>query len=238
MLRVGYWIVVLAASLMLLKEAGAGLVITPTSGNATGQLFTWCIDDVVNLGGPEGLVGFTLQVVASDPTDPNPDTFDGVAFGNTGITGVLHHEQFTSPFPPFQLITPDVMTSGGSTNDTHFLVDPSAISAVTAPTEDLVDDGSSDDPGAFGGITGFGTNLTGTFSLTGGNPSPVWDLAYIVSTPGTQINVSAAIAGAGQEESFNFAFTTVPEPGAAVFCGTALLLFVLARRPVRLLRRA
>lgn len=166
------------------------LTLGLTAGAAEADLlvFSGSIYDVffttpVSVGdGSEDLLAFTLTAI-NTTGDPgyDPSAFDGISFGYTGITGMLHQHYSTVLEPP-PLATATLDSAYATAIDTHFLFPLASMLIVTAPSEDVSFAPSAeatDAPVPFDAFadTDFGTYLTGAFEVTA---APVLDLAYVV----------------------------------------------------------
>ena len=168
------------------------------------------------------LEAVTLTVIGKNGYDP--DGFDGVVNGGTGITTVGNklYQIYQGGFEKTPTLTMDDDYDPIPENlDTHFLVTTDSIIPITVPTENRLTLDSTEN--AYGG---YGNKLTGAFSLIG-DPNPTWDLAYLVTPSGTTVNLNFVIAGIknGQytsSETVQASFT-VPEPSALAMLATCLL---------------
>ena len=230
------------------------VLIETLTGESRGEFFEWHVFDPVVLGGPENLVGFTLQVHGNDARFL-PNAFDGISVvgepdapDRAGISGRLHQEQI-QVLPGVVIPSPDLETSSSSIYDTHFLHSEDEVLAIGTPfIEDSADDATSGEPGEFLDltVTGFTGRLTGIFGVIGRPTELVWDLAYVVVPFDSVVTIDATVAGFNpdtedaMEELFTFTFdvnpdveTVVPEPlsGFLTAAAVAALGWSMTKRP-------
>ncbi len=185
-----------------------------------------------------GLEAVTLTAVGLGGALPN--AFDGVGSvgdPHTGITtsGDGLHQVFEFGYQAAQTPTLTVISPGDAAYqpiDTHFLVYNAGI--IPAPGEDPLENQlvqyTVENPDG-----GFGNSLTGAFASTLA-PTSSWDLAYIVTLPGTTVNLDFYLAFSAiniTHELVGASFTIVPEPSALVLLllGAATVLVArVARR--------
>ncbi len=173
-----------------------------------------------------GLEAVTLTAVGLGGALPN--AFDGVGSvgdPHTGITtsGDGLHQVFEFGYQAAQTPTLTVISPGDAAYqpiDTHFLVYNAGI--IPAPGEDPLENQlvqyTVENPDG-----GFGNSLTGAFASTV-TPTSSWDFAYIVTLPGTTVNLDFYLAFSAiniTHELVGTSFTIVPEP-------TSILLWTIA----------
>ena len=149
----------------------------------SGDIYDITISSPVAVGdGSESLLAFTLTAInTTGDAGLDPSAFDGLNFGYTGITGMLH-QHYSMIFDPPPLATATLDSAYATAIDTHFLFPLAAMLIVTAPSEDVFLAPSLEATDAavpFDGFadTDFGAQLTGVFAVTA---APVLDLAYVV----------------------------------------------------------
>jgi hypothetical protein len=182
----------------------------------------------IEASNPVDLVGtleaVTLRAIGLNGAKPN--TFDG-SKDNTGGTGITATSLFQIwPYDLAGLQTPtlDISIPINQTLDTHFLVLTANLVIVNSPTENRpVTDHLYDSWG------GYGTSLTGTFSLKSAANS-TWDLAYLVAPRGTTVNLDFKIGAAGYASETVSGSFTVPEPSALILLIVGALGLLACRR--------
>jgi len=189
----------------------------------SGVRYNAFITTPVVLGGAENLLGFSLRLVNKTGDNGfNASAFDGVAFGYTGFTGVMH-QHYSAALAPS---TPTLDSVQYANNiDTHFAFLTSAMLIVNAPSENVAGAGpsaqASTAPPPFDMFanTDFGNKLTGTFAVTA---NANLTLAYfVVKNPGMPLGVVATgglvnanffMSGTKGGEVISFKIGGVPEP--------------------------
>ncbi len=180
-------------------------------------------------------VGIALEAVTLTVVGLNgalPNAFDGISGGATGITTVGNELHQTWPGGVAPTPTLDLLNVVTEPIDSHFLVLLADIAAVPAPSENRpVADATEHADG------GFGSFLTGTFSLIG-TPPATWDFAYLVVPSGTTFSLDFRVADgsvfAYPFEQVQTSFT-IPEPTTACLLvigalGMGLACFARRRR--------
>lgn len=182
-------------------------------------------------------VGINLRAVTLTIVGLNgalPNTFDGTSAGLSGITtagnGLAQVFEFAAPAGS---PTPTLALVNGANSvyypiDSHFLVVPPAISSTVAPSETMLVANNTEAP-----FAGYGNSLTGQFVLQGAPPA-TFDFAYIVTQPGTTVNLNFKVADGGGQVDAETVFESfvVPEPGTLCLAAIAAFgfLFAAARR--------
>ncbi|MHC4562102.1 MAG: PEP-CTERM sorting domain-containing protein [Planctomycetota bacterium] len=155
----------------------------------------WISEPVAVGSGAEDLAAFVLTIM-NTTGDATYDltTFDGIYFGNTGITGELHQHYSLSS----AITTPTADNADYATAiDTHFLNSTADLNIMIAPTEQVSDAGPSAEPTDAlppfdaSADTDFGSQLTGLFGLK--TPAATWDVAYIVAPYGSSVTIRAVL---------------------------------------------
>jgi hypothetical protein len=153
--------------------------------------------------GSEGLVAFTIRAVnTTGNAGYDPTSFDGVAFGYTGISGVLHQHRGPADSP--DIVTfPAALAASINAIDTHFLTDDTATAAVPLSENYLTDSAE----GKFGyyGETWFGDNLTGAVAIN--HVGATWDIAQVVTNDVGSVTTLFFLSGTAGGEVID-----IPEP--------------------------
>ncbi|MHC4562101.1 MAG: hypothetical protein ACYS8X_04925 [Planctomycetota bacterium] len=183
------------ATAFLVIGLAAGIALGDRVVFPGGSCDAWISEPVPVGSGTEDLAAFILTIVnTTGQAGFDLDTFDGIYFGNTGITGQLHQHYSLSS----AITTPTIDNANYATAiDTHFLDATADLNIIIAPTEQSSDVGPSAEPTDAAppfdasADTDFGSQLTGLFARI--TPVATWDVAYVVAPYGSSVNVLAVL---------------------------------------------
>jgi len=217
-------VLVIAATAIVLsgRSAQADLIYTDVF---TGTDFTIQASNPVNVAGT--LEAVTLRAVGKNGALPN--TFDSSKdnTGGTGITASALHQIWPYDLEGLKTPTLDMTVPINQTLDTHFLVLNTNLLTVNPPDENRpTTDHEYDSYG------GFGTFLTGTFTLNAlkVTPGPTWDFAYLVVPYGTTVHLDFGIGASGFDSETVSGSFSVPEPSAIVLLAVGVFGLLACRR--------